>query len=60
MEKTLEVQLKEQREMLLEEIACDFERKAKEEILSNTHTYNDCAVISKMYYKTADLVRQYK
>jgi hypothetical protein len=60
MEKTIAVHLKEQREKLLEEIAEKFEQQSKEEILSNYNTYNDCAVIAKMYLKAAHEVRSFK
>ena len=60
MEKSLEVHLKEQREELLEKIAKEFESQSRKEILSNEHSYNDCAVIAKMYLKMARVVRMYK
>jgi hypothetical protein len=60
MEKTLEVHLQEQRKALLEMIAKDFENYSRIEILSNEHSYNDCAVIAKMYLKMANEVRRYK
>ena len=60
MEKTLEVHLKEQREGLLEFIAKEFERKSQEEIMSDYHSYNDCALIAKMYLKAASEIRLHK
>ena len=60
MEKTVAVQLKEQREQLLEMIAEKFEQQSKEEVLSSYHSYNDCAVIAKMYLKAAHEIRTYK
>jgi hypothetical protein len=60
MEKTTAVLLKEQREQLIDAIADEFESKSKQEVLSDLHSYNDCAVIAKMYLKVAHEVRQYK
>lgn len=60
MEKTLQVLLQEQRVELLEQIAKDFEWRSRREILSNEHSYNDCAVIAKMWLQAARHVRQYK
>lgn len=57
MEKTLEVHLQEQREALLENLAQKFERKSRLIILSNEHSYNDCAVMAKMYMKMAFEIR---
>lgn len=60
MEKTLEVSLKEQRELLLERIANIFEYEALQEIESDYHSYNDCAVIAKMWRRAAKEVRRHK
>ena len=60
MEKTTAVLLAEQKEELLERIAKRFEWESRREILSSEHTYNDCAVIAKMYLKMASEVRRYK
>ena len=45
---------------LLEKIALDFEKKAMDEIMSNVNSYNDCAVIAKMWLHAAGAVRGYK
>ena len=60
MEKTTAVLLSEQKKELLERIAKDFENYSRLEILSNEHSYNDCAVIAKMYLKMASEVRKYR
>ena len=44
----------------LEKIALDFENKAIEEITSDLHSYNDCAIISKMWFHAAAALRGYK
>jgi hypothetical protein len=56
MEKTLEIHLKEHRE----ELAKLFERSAIEEIKSNLHSPNDCAILAKNMFYTADFLRNYK
>jgi hypothetical protein len=60
MEKTIAVQLKEQRTELLEEIAQRFEWESKAEILSDLYNNNDCAVMAKLYLKMASQVRNWK
>jgi hypothetical protein len=60
MEKTEEVLLKEQREELLEGIAKDFERCSINVLESDMYTYNDCAIIAKMYRKMASEIRARK
>lgn len=45
---------------LLEKIALDFEEKSMAEIMSDIHSYNDCAVIAKMWIHAAGAVREYK
>ena len=60
MEKTIDVLLQEKREQLINTIAEEFEFKSRQEIMSDLHSYNDCAVIAKMYLKAAHEVRQYK
>lgn len=60
MEKTLEVQLKEQREELLEKIASDFEREALNVIDSDYYSPNDTAVLAKSLRHAAKEVRKYK
>ena len=59
MEKTLEVLLQEQKLELLTKIIKDFERRSHKEILSNEHSYNDCAIIAKMWMFAASEVRRY-
>lgn len=60
MEKTLEVQLKEQREQLLETIAKNFEQEALIEIDSNYHSPNDTAIIARAWRFAAKEIRRYK
>lgn len=60
MEKTLAVLLQEQKEELLDKIIKDFEQKSHQEIQSNMHSYNDCAVIAKMWLMAAQEVKGYK
>ena len=60
MEKTLEVALKEERDKLINEIVKDFESRALREIKSNDHSYNDCAVIAKMWLFAAKEIEKYK
>ena len=45
---------------LLEKIALDFERWGKLTIISDEHSYNDCAVMAKMWFKSANAIREYK
>jgi hypothetical protein len=60
MEKTLEVSLKEQRVELINKIVKDFESRALAEIKSNIHSYNDCAVMAKMWLLAANEIENYK
>ena len=60
MEKTLEVALKEQRDELINKIAKDFKSRALVEIKSNIHSYNDCAVMAKMWLLAANEIENYK
>ncbi len=60
MEKTLTVLLQEQKEELLDKIVKDFEDKSRQEIQSNMHSPNDCAIIAKMWLFAAKEVRGYK
>lgn len=60
MQKTLAILLKEQRHELLEELARNFEWRSRQAILSNEHTYNDCALIAKMYLNMAKELRLWK
>lgn len=57
MEKTLEMHLAEQRKNIFEGLALFFEKKAADEIRSNMHSYNDCAVLTKAYMMVADEIR---
>jgi hypothetical protein len=60
MEKTLAVLLQEHKEELLNKIIHNFEKKSSDEIKSNMHSYNDCAVIAKMWLMAAEEVKGYK
>lgn len=60
MEKTIAVLLQEQKEELLDKIIKDFEHKSRQEIQSNLHSYNDCAVIAKAWLIAAQEVKGYK
>ena len=60
MEKTLEVQLKEQRELLINKIIKNLEWQALDIIDSGYYSPNDSAVLAKAYRQIAKDIRRYK
>lgn len=60
MNKTLAVELQEQKKELLDRIINDFRNNSHKEVESDLHSYNDCAVIAKMWLIAAREVERYK
>ena len=60
MEKTKEVLLQDERYELLNAIIKQFEWLAVQEIKSDAHSYNDCAVRAKMWLLAAVEIKKYK